>query len=116
MTARERGFLKLSILLGVRAGALTKMRKSELDDRENPTLWTIPTPQTKTRKSQEHKGRVYLVPISPLARRVLLPLLKGDGDMVFPSAKRRGPTMRSEKRRGGQEWGSRCRTRWVPYH
>jgi integrase len=86
LTSRERAFLKLSVLLGVRAGALSKMRKSELDSTEAPTLWTVPTEHTKTRKSQEHKGRVYLIPISPLARRVLLPLLKGEGDLVFPSA------------------------------
>ncbi len=61
------------------------MRKSELDDVEHPTLWTVPTERVKTRKSREHEGRVYLIPISPLARRVLLPLLRGDGDLVFPS-------------------------------
>lgn len=93
LTNRERGFLKLSILLGVRAGALAGMCKSELNSPENPTLWTVPTERTKTRKSREGDGRVYLIPISPLARRVLLPLLKGEGDLVFPSTTRKGVPM-----------------------
>jgi hypothetical protein len=77
----------------MRAGALAGMRKSELDDPQNPTLWTVPTERTKTRKSREDEGRVYLIPIPPLARRVLLPLLKGDGDMVFPSTSHKGVAM-----------------------
>ncbi len=93
LTSRERAFIKLSILLGVRAGALAGMRKSEFESLEKPTLWTVPTERTKTRKSREEEGRVYLVPIPPLARRVLLPLLKGEGKLVFPSAIREGAVM-----------------------
>ena len=93
LTSRERGFLRLLILLCARAGALAGMRKSELDSLEAPTLWTVPTERTKTRKSREEAGRVYLIPISPLARRVLLPLLEGEGDLVFPSAIRKGVVM-----------------------
>lgn len=85
LTRNERAFVKLIALLAVRKGALQGMRKSELDDVAHPTVWTVPPARVKQRKSREHEGRVYLIPISPLARRVLLPLLKGDGDLVFPS-------------------------------
>ena len=86
LTAQERAFVKLLALLGVRKSALLGMRKGELDDPEKPTLWTVPTARVKTRKSREHEGRVYLVPIPALARRVLRPLLRDDGDLVFQSA------------------------------
>ncbi len=93
LTSRERGFIKLVTLLGVRRGALLGMRKSELDDVEHPALWTIPTERVKTPKFREHLARVYLVPIPPLARRVLLPLLKGEGDLIFPAATRENVAM-----------------------
>ena len=87
---REQAYVKLLMLLGVRRGALRGMRKSEFDDLERPTVWTIPPERTKTRKSRETEGRVYKIPIPPLARRVLVPLLKGDGDLVFPSPTLKG--------------------------
>jgi len=96
LTRNERAFVKLLTLLVVRKGALQGMRKSELDDVDHPTLWTIPTERVKTRKSREHEGRVYLIPISPLARRVLLPLLKGEGDIIFPSTVLAGAPMRAD--------------------
>ena len=93
LTSQERAFVKLTTLLSVRRSALLGMCKRELDDLERPALWTIPPERVKMRKSREHEGRVYLVPIPPLARRVLLPLLKGDGEFVFPSATREGVAM-----------------------
>ncbi len=84
VSSQERAYVKLLLLFGVRKSELLGMRKEELDDPENPTLWTIPTERTKTSLSREHEGRVYLVPIPPLARRVLKPLLKGNGELVFP--------------------------------
>ena len=93
LSSHERAFLKLSILLSVRKGALVGLRKRELDDPKKPTLWTVPTERVKVRKSTEDQGRVYQIPIPPLASRVLVPLLKGDGDLVFPSAARKDASM-----------------------
>ncbi len=83
LTSQERAFLKLLTLLGVRKNELAKMRRDELDSLEKPTLWTIPHERTKTKKTTTRE-RVYLVPLPPLAQRILKPLLKGDGDLVFP--------------------------------
>ena len=47
LTVQERAFVKLAMLLCVRAGALRGMRKSELDSLEKPTLWTVPTERVK---------------------------------------------------------------------
>ena len=69
-------------LTGVRKNELAKMHRDELDDPDDPTLWTVPFERTKSKKSTKRE-RVYLVPLSPLARRVLKPLLKGE-DLVFP--------------------------------
>ena len=85
LTRDERAFVKLLMLLAVRKGALQGMKKGELDDVAHPTVWTVPPERVKQRKSREHEGRVYVIPLSPLARRVLLPLLAGEGDLVFPS-------------------------------
>lgn len=67
------------------------MRKEELDDQEEPTLWTVPTERTKTNKRREHEGRVYLVPLPPLASEILKPLLKAEGDLAFPSRREGKP-------------------------
>ena len=80
---QERAFIKLLTLLGVRKNELAKMRRGELDSPDKPTLWTIPPERTKTKKSSTKK-RVYLVPLPPLAQRILKPLLKSDGDLLFP--------------------------------
>lgn len=89
----QRDYLKLLLLLGVRKNELAKMRRSELDDPDNPTVWTIPTERTKTRKSA--RQRVYVVPLPPLAQRILKGLLRGKGemaDLVFPG-RRAGKAM-----------------------
>ena len=83
LTSQERAFLKLLTLLGIRKNELAKMRRDELDSLEKPTLWTIPHERTKTKKTTTRE-RVYLVPLPPLAQRILKPLLKGDGDFIFP--------------------------------
>ncbi len=77
------GFVKLILLLGVRRGELAGMRRSEFDNPDNPTLWTIPHERTKTKKSQK-KERVYLVPLPKLAQRVIKGLPRLDDDLVFP--------------------------------
>lgn len=85
---RELAFVKLLFLLGVRSGALRGMRKCELDDLEHPTLWTIPPERVKQRKSREDEGREYVVPISGLARRILVPLLRAaPGELIFEGIK-----------------------------
>ena len=59
------------------------MRRSEFDDPKDPRLWTIPQQRTKATK-RTTRERVYLVPLPPLAQRIIksLPLL--DVDLVFP--------------------------------
>ncbi len=79
----ETGFVKLVILLGVRKSELAGMRRSEFDDPDNPTLWTVPHERTKTRKSQQEQ-RVYLVPLPKLAQRIVKGLPRLDNDLVFP--------------------------------
>ena len=83
LNAQERAFLKLVLLLGVRKSELLGMRREELDDLDRPTLWKVPHVRTKTAKKVT-KQRTYIVPLPALARRVLVPLLKGEGDLVFP--------------------------------
>ncbi len=79
----EAGFVKLILLLGVRKSELAGMRRSEFDDRDKPTLWTVPHERTKTRKSQKEE-RVYLVPLPKLAQRIIKGLPRLDNDLVFP--------------------------------
>ena len=79
----EAGFVKLTLLLGVRKSELAGMRRSEFDDPDNPTLWTVPHERTKTRKSQK-EDRVYLVPLPKLAQRVIKGLPRLDENLVFP--------------------------------
>ena len=91
LTDQQRRFVKLLALLGVRKGALGGMRRCELgvpDDKGRPTQWVIPTARVKTTKRREVDGRVYIIPLSRLARRVLMPLLAGDADLLFPSPTR----------------------------
>ncbi len=75
--------MKLILLLGVRKSELAGMRRSEFDDPDKPTLWTVPHERTKTRKSQKEE-RVYLVPLPKLAQRVIRGLPQMDDDLVFP--------------------------------
>ncbi len=79
----EAGFVKLDLLLGVRKSELAGMRRSELDDPDKPTLWTVPHERTKTRKGQKEE-RVYIVPLPKLAQRIIKGLPRLDDDLVFP--------------------------------
>ncbi|MDX1485033.1 MAG: integrase family protein [Alphaproteobacteria bacterium] len=83
LATQERAFIKLLTLLGVRKNELAKMRREEIDNPDKPTLWTVPHGRTKSKKSTARE-RVYLVPLPPLAQRILKPLLKGEDDLVFP--------------------------------
>ena len=75
--------MKLILLLGVRKSELAGMRRSEFDDPDKPTLWTVPHERTKTRKSQKEE-RAYLVPLPKLAQRIIRGLPRLDADLVFP--------------------------------
>jgi integrase len=81
----EGAFVKLLILLAPRKTALASMRRSHLDNADNPALWTTPFELTKSRKNSSKK-RVYLTPLPPLAQRLLKGLPKNlkDPDCVFP--------------------------------
>ena len=59
------------------------MRRTDLDDPDNPTLWTTPHELTKSKKKLTKK-RVYLTPLPPLAQRIIKSLPKGD-DRLFPT-------------------------------
>jgi integrase len=76
-------YLKLLLLLGVRKSELAGMRIGELDDPEKPTLWIVPHERTKTKKTRTSK-RAYLVPLPPLAQRVLRSLPRVEVGLVFP--------------------------------
>jgi hypothetical protein len=64
------------VLLAPRKTALAGMRRSDLDDIDNPTLWTTPFELTKSKKSASKK-RVYLTPLPALAQRIVKGLPKG---------------------------------------
>ncbi len=93
----EAGFVKLTLLLGVRKSELAGMRRSEFDDPDKPVLWTVPHERTKTRKSQKQE-RVYLVPLPKLAQRVIKGLPRLDDDLVFPGREPGGPKAGGKKR------------------
>jgi integrase len=87
----EGAYIKLLLLLAPRKTALACMRRSHLDDPENPTLWTTPFELTKSRKRMRDpkKRRAYLTPLPPLAQRILKglpkPTTNDDPDpLVFP--------------------------------
>lgn len=71
----ERDYVKLLALLAVRKTELACMTGGDLDDTANPTLWTVPFELTKSRKTS-NKKRTYLVPLPPLAQRLVKGLSK----------------------------------------
>lgn len=82
----EGGYVKLVLLLAPRKRELALMRRSDLDNAESPTLWTTPFEHTKARKkTSTTRQRVYLTPLPRLAQRILMGLINGDGDRVFPT-------------------------------
>ena len=73
------GHLQMLLLLtGQRREEVARMRWSELDDPDNPTVWTIPAERSKS-------AREHLVPLSEQARRVIADLPRFTGDYVFSS-------------------------------
>lgn len=77
------GFVKLLLLLGVRKNELAGMRRSEFDDPDAPTTWTVPHERTKAKKTAKKK-RVYVVPLPPLAQRIIKGVPQLDDDLLFP--------------------------------
>jgi integrase len=89
LSAVESAYVKLLMLLAPRKTALACLRRSHLDNADNPTLWTTPHELTKSKKSSPKK-REYKTPLPPLAARILKGvlhmkgLLRSDSDVVFP--------------------------------
>jgi hypothetical protein len=85
LEAIEAGYIKLLILLAPRKTALACMRRSHLDDPDQPSLWTTPFELTKSRKTSSRK-RVYLTPLPALAQRIIkgLPKDAKDPDWTCP--------------------------------
>ncbi len=88
--AMKGGFVELILLLGVRRSELTGRRRSEFDDPDKPTLWTVPHERTKTKKSRTAEV-VYLVPLPKLAQRIIKSLPRVDDDLVFPGRDKAKP-------------------------
>jgi integrase len=87
LTPVEASYVKLAMLLGVRRKELALARWEEFDDRDAPTLFTVPTVRVKMRASAKAaKQPVYLIPLAPLAQRILRGLRR-EGDLVFPGLK-----------------------------
>jgi integrase len=82
----EGAYVKLLILLAPRKTALACLRRSHLDNPDQPTLWTTPFELTKSRKKVGKRKREYLTPLPPLAQRILKGVAKNDKDpdVVFP--------------------------------
>jgi len=80
-------FIRLPLLCGTRRGetALAEWREFELHDRPGErSLWRIPAAH---RKGQQGKKRGLVIPLSPLAARLLAAMRQetGEGTAVFPS-------------------------------
>ena len=108
--SHEAAFVKLITLLGVRKNELSGMRRSEFDDPDNPTVWTVPHERTKSRK-KTRKRRVYTVPLPPLAQRIIRSLPRADDDLVFPGRHKGKPiepgtwlTSKVRKKAGVADW------------
>jgi integrase len=78
----EATFVKLIMLLAPRKTSLACAARADLNDAENPTLWTVPFELTKSRKTSE-PDRIYLIPLPPLCQRLFKGALKED--RLFPS-------------------------------
>jgi site-specific recombinase XerD len=93
----EAAYVKLLILLAPRKAALAGMRRSHLDDADDPALWTTPPELVKQSTRAESKRalrgeepRVYHTPLPALAARIIrsVPRRGDDPDLVFPSRTR----------------------------
>jgi integrase len=75
LDANTSSYVKLMVLLAPRKTALALLSCKQLDNLDNPTLWTTTAEAVKARKSARKK-RVYLTPLPQLAQRIVKALLK----------------------------------------
>ena len=81
----EGGYVKLILLLATRKDELAKAQWSEFDDPTKPTVFTVPTARVKMKAAtKKSKKPVYVVPLPPLAQRILKSLPRRNGEAVFP--------------------------------
>jgi integrase len=104
LTPVEAAYVKLIVLLGPRKTALAFAKWSDLDDANNPTLWTTPPELVKMQgKKAKPKARVYKTPLPPLAQRIIKGLPKGNSDEVFAEL----PGRFIRKRTGAKNFGGK---------
>jgi integrase len=72
--------LKLALLTGLRAGEIAGIHRRELVDLEDPERATILISGARVKNKRDH-----LVPLSPMARQLVLEALADDADFLFPS-------------------------------
>jgi integrase len=75
-------FSKLIMLLAPRKTSLACITRADLNDTENPTLWTVPFELTKSRKTSA-PDRIYPIPLPPLCQQLFKGVMK-EG-RLFPS-------------------------------
>ena len=87
---------RLLLLTGARRSEVAEMRWRELDDGDDPALWTLPAERTKT-------GEARVIPLSSAARAVLaeVPRWALTGEFVFTTTagRRPGSASRPKSRR-----------------
>jgi integrase len=96
----RQAYVKLLLLLGPRKGSrddgrvtggLSTMRIEHLELDGDGPVWTVPSDITKQfRKSKPKKAKPYLIPLPPLARRIIKSILPKEGaasGWVFPGAR-----------------------------
>jgi len=106
LTPVEGAYVKLLMLLGPRKSALAGMRRADLDNADNPSVWVTPFELVKVKKSSTKK-RTYTTPLPPLAVRILKPLLRSDSELVFPGLPRTGLRLRRHRAQAAAHQG-RC--------
>jgi integrase len=85
LSAVDGSFVKLILLLATRKEELAQARWTEFDDPETPTVFTVPTERVKMgAEAKRRKRPVYVVPLPPLAQRIMKGLPKRDA-RVFPN-------------------------------
>jgi integrase len=77
----EGDYVKLIFLTALRREELAQAKWSEFDTTEASTLLTVPFERTKGKATR--KPRPYLVPLSPLAARIVKSLPRHDAEAVF---------------------------------
>ena len=98
----EGGYVKLTLLLGTRKAELALARWSEFDDAAKPSVFTVPTDRVKMKaQTKLTKKPVYVVPLPPLAQRILKGLPRRDGEAVFPGLNPGGGALKAKLVKAG---------------